>query len=133
MPTKCFESTDELLDHLSAVHTAAQASTAEPEHRALLEQLTPGAYFICRPEYGPHGIRVYGRVFDIDHDSTLTDPEEIEDDRRAIASTRENGYLFCKAFSVMCEDGELGDIHVSRIELLLTEEEFESARAGGWR
>ena len=49
---------------------------------------------------------------------------------------REQGlenYRFTKCYSVACPEGELGDIHVSTIEAILTEEEFRDAHQRGWQ
>lgn len=42
-------------------------------------------------------------------------------------------YRLCRGYSVACPQGEMGDIHVSTIERLLTKAEFEEARKKGWR
>lgn len=41
-------------------------------------------------------------------------------------------YRFTRSYSVACVSGELGDIHVSTVEGLLTTEEFETAKSKGW-
>lgn len=41
-------------------------------------------------------------------------------------------YRFCRAYSVACPHGELGDIHISQIERRLDRREFEAMRARGW-
>ncbi len=41
-------------------------------------------------------------------------------------------YRFVKAYSVACPTGELGDIHVSDIERILSKDEFLEAQNRGW-
>lgn len=38
-----------------------------------------------------------------------------------------------KCYSVLCEDGESGSVHVSTMHLKLTKEEFERAKARDWQ
>ncbi len=42
-------------------------------------------------------------------------------------------YRLCRGYSIACPKGEMGDIHVSTIEALLTREEFVEAKRSGWR
>jgi hypothetical protein len=42
-----------------------------------------------------------------------------------------NGFCFCKAYSVCCPEGELGDAHLSAM-VPIEPEEFEGARERGW-
>lgn len=42
-------------------------------------------------------------------------------------------YRFCRCFSEVCPEGELGDVHVSTILRKLSREAFEQAREKGWR
>ena len=44
-----------------------------------------------------------------------------------------NGYRFVKAYSIACPKGELGDIHISTIEKILSNAEFEDARKRDWK
>lgn len=41
-------------------------------------------------------------------------------------------FRFCKCFSVACPEGELGDVHVSEIDMLITEETFLKYKEKGW-
>ena len=41
-------------------------------------------------------------------------------------------YRFTRSYSVVCPDGEYGDIQVSTIKRKLTQEEFEEAKQRGW-
>jgi hypothetical protein len=42
-------------------------------------------------------------------------------------------YRLCRAYSMACPQGEMGDIHVSSIEALISQEKFSEAREKGWR
>lgn len=42
-------------------------------------------------------------------------------------------YRLVRAYSIACPDGEMGDVHVSSISEVITKEEFERARANGWK
>ena len=75
-----------------------------------------GEYFIRKTNLG---FDIYGQI--------LKDPEEL---RRG--EYTEN-YRFARCFSTACPAGELGDIHVSTIERILSKEEFDQAKRSGWR
>lgn len=75
-----------------------------------------------------HGFTIYHRILD-PSEGDFTDEEKAE----ILADYAGAGYYrFCKAYSTMCEYGDLGDVHVSVAERKITVEEFEEARAGGW-
>ncbi len=42
-------------------------------------------------------------------------------------------FRFCCCYSVACPDGELGDVHVALGEAALSREQFDEAKARGWR
>lgn len=58
---------------------------------------------------------------------------EDEEETECIKDALENGYVFTKCYSTVCPRGELGDTHITRIELLLSDELFNTARTNGWR
>ena len=107
------ESFDNLDDMLEAMKERMdEADKRIQPWQALIQ---PGEYFM-RP--GPPGIAIYGEV--------LKDPEDLHRDEYT------ENYRFCKAYSVACPDGELGDVHVSTIDRILSKEEFEAAKRKGW-
>jgi hypothetical protein len=55
------------------------------------------------------------------------------EDREHLAEPHMANKRLAKCYSVMCEDGESGSIHISTMHLKLTKEEFEEARARGWK
>ncbi|MDO8508561.1 MAG: hypothetical protein Q7S27_02650 [Nanoarchaeota archaeon] len=77
-------------------------------------EIRPGEYFVRRSGLG---FNIYGEI--------VPDEEPRENHLRH--------YRFCRGYSIACMEGELGDIHVSTIEALLTKEEFEGAKQRGWR
>ena len=109
MAIESFESFDEMWQYLQEEKEIAYAQVQpwQTEVRA-------GDYFqkTCSQEF-----LIFGIVFS-------------EDEPRA--EGLEN-YRFSKCYSIACVDGELGDIHVSTIERLLTEGEFLDAHRRGWR
>ena len=78
--------------------------------------IRPGEYFMRQ---GPPGITIYGEM--------LKDPKELKRDEYT------ENYRFCRAYSVACSEGELGDVHVSTIERIISPEEFQTAKRRGWR
>jgi len=72
---------------------------------------------------------IYGELLDPTADCA---PDEIEEVINLYAQRHMKHYRFGRHYSVCCEDGELGDVHVSSIAALLSREAFESARALGW-
>ena len=41
-------------------------------------------------------------------------------------------FRFCRCYSVACQEGEVGDVHVSTILCVISREVFELARLHGW-
>ena len=74
----------------------------------------PGDYF---RRYSSHGFYIYGEVL-----------EEEEPREPGLEN-----YRLCRAYSLACVSGEMGDIHVSIVEKILTKEEFEEAIRRGWK
>jgi len=42
-------------------------------------------------------------------------------------------YRFCRCFSVACQEGEVGDVHVSAVLCLVSRAFFEAMRQEGWQ
>ncbi len=51
---------------------------------------------------------------------------------RCLEDQGPNGEIIARCYSKLCPDGESGCIATSSIVAVISEEEFESARAGGW-
>ena len=74
--------------------------------------IKPGDYYTQATEWG---FPIYGQV--------LPDEEQRESHVRH--------YRLCNANSIACLDGEMGEVHVSVIERLLSESEFTDAKGRG--
>lgn len=51
---------------------------------------------------------------------------------KALRASRERGYIFGQAYSIVCPDGELGSTHVSQM-WPISKEAFEEARTLNWK
>lgn len=58
--------------------------------------------------------------------------QEYEYERRSTEESVRRGYYFGTWYSVMCPDGEMGDAHVSTLNMVISREQFDAARAAGW-
>jgi len=76
--------------------------------------IKPGEYF---QRYNQLGFTIYGEILQ-------------EEEKRP---NHLKHYRLCRAYSVACPQGEMGDIHVSTIDALLSRELFDTARQRGWR
>ena len=103
-----FDSFDEMMERMRRDQEAADARVV-PWQAAL----KPGDYF--RKPSG-YDFSIYGEI--------LPDEQSREKELQH--------YRFCKAYSIACPQGEMGDVHVSTIERLLTRTEFEDARQRNW-
>ena len=71
----------------------------------------PGDRFVS---VSPEGLVIFGQVLE------------------GYAEERLQHYRFCRCYSVVCPEGELGDVHVSTIGGFITAEQFDEAREKGW-
>jgi hypothetical protein len=46
---------------------------------------------------------------------------------------RPQHYRFCRCFSVVCPEGELGDVHVSTVRCIMSRGLFERLKEQGWQ
>jgi len=109
MAIEGFDSFEEMMRHLRRDMDTADARVA-----AWQVAIKTGDYFRKPTNYG---FQIYGEVLSEDE-------------------PRESGlehYRFCHCYSVACPTGEMGDIHVSTIERLLTKLEFDEARRRNWQ
>ena len=108
MPIEEFDDLEDLFEQMRRNQQAADSKVEDWQR-----QIKPRDYF---RRYSPHGFYIYGEVLDE-------------------AESREPGlenYRLIRGYSLACHNGEMGDIHVSTVEKILTEEEFEEARRRGW-
>lgn len=74
-----------------------------------------GDYFV---QATPYGFLIFGQV--------------LESDNEFYKSEEGKNYRFCKCYSVACPEGELGDVHVSVIGLVIEEQVFNRFKDKGW-
>ena len=104
-----FDNLDDLFDEMEE-----QGRAADTRVKDWQAKIKAGDYFVRRSGLG---FSIYGEI--------------LEEEER-----REKGlehYRLCRGYSVACRDGEMGDIHVSQIDALLSKEEFQEAKRRGWK
>ncbi len=106
-----FEAFDSLEDMMARLNE--QIERADAHVQPWQAKIKPGDYFRRSSGYG---FDIYGEVL----------PEEEPREPRL------RHYRFCQCYSVACPEGEMGDVHVSTIETLLTKSEFSTAQEQGW-
>jgi len=107
MKVEFFDTAEEAEQRLTEAMTAADARVI-----AWQAAVTPGDFFMA--ESG-EGFAVFGQVLE------------------GYKEKRLRHYRFCRCFSEVCPEGELGDVHVSTLVCVLTREAFERVREQGWR
>ncbi len=108
MEFEAFDSFEEMMARLNE-----QILRADAEVENWQARIKPGDYFRRSSGYG---FDIYGEVLQEE------EPREL----------RLRPYRFCNCYSVACPEGEMGDVHVSTIEVLLSKAEFEEAQEQGW-
>ena len=94
-----YDSAEEMLDALTEAMEAADSKVQEWQAK-----IKEGDCFWQETEYG---FPIYGEVLEDDYEGDL------------------QHYRFCKCYSEACQEGELGDVHVSSVSGILSREEFE--------
>lgn len=124
---KTFGSFEEMLEDL---HKNREAADARVGVEAL--QYKPGGYYLRYID--TLQVFVYGEIYDpVEEDKKLgAEEEELEYLRGVYAQEHMQHYRATRSYSVMCEEGEHGDVHVSTMMMPLTKEEFERAKKLGW-
>ena len=127
MEFKQYDSFEQMLEDLNANREAADARVG-PE----ANQYKPGGYYLRY--LASYSVFIYGEIYDpIEEDRKLgASEEELEYLRGVYAQPHMQNYRATRSYSVMCEEGEHGDVHVSTMLMPLTKEEFERARELGW-
>ena len=108
MEIESFDDLDELFRWMERDRHAADARV-QPWQAVLMA----GNYY---QQETPYGFLIYGEI--------LADPEPREHALRH--------YRFCRAYSLACPRGELGNVHVSVITRRLEKTAFDAARGRGW-
>ena len=107
MEFSAFGDLDEMFRQMREDQQAADGSVRDWQ-----ASVKPGDY-VARS--GP-GFMIYSQILD--------DPEPRD------ASLAH--YRFTRSYSLACPSGELGDLHVSTIEKIITADDFKAARERGW-
>jgi hypothetical protein len=94
---RSFGSFDEMMDAMQKDHEQASANI-----QGWQRNLIPGDCFVRRA----YGIDIWGKVI-------AQDDADLDAD-----------YRFCFCFSVACQSGEFGDVHISTVVERKTEQEF---------
>lgn len=115
-----YSSEEEMFAAIEAARDAANAA-AKPWQLAIKT-----GDFVLRYE---QGMFVFGEILD----PTLNaDEEELEYTRELYAQPHMVGYRFSRCFSILCPEGELGDLHVCTVICVLTRDQFEKAKEAEW-
>lgn len=129
MEFRSYSSIDEMLDSMRKDQEAAEGRNAPWQYA-----LKPGDLFVR----SAGGVAIYCEVLDpaLPVDKGQHSQEDLDELKESAAWYNEphmKAFRFCRAFSVYCPRGELGDVHVSTASAKITPEHFESAKARGWR
>ncbi len=107
MSIHSFDNLDDMFEQMRKDQEAADSGVQRWQ-----ATIKPGDY-VARS--GP-GFLIYSEI--------LADPEPRE-------AGLEN-YRFTRSYSVFCPTGELGDIHVSTVERVLSEKQFQQVKERSW-
>ena len=107
MKVEFFDSLEQAAERLQQAMQAADARV-----RPWQAALAPGECFIA--DGGEEDLLVFGEVLE------------------GYAEARLQHYRFCRCYSVVCPEGELGDVHVSTVLCRISRQFFEQMRAAGW-
>jgi len=124
MTVKSFETADEMFEHLE--------QEADKAKEAFEKQGSPvlavGTKYRKISEYG---LVIYGEVLDEMKigfpDGEPTEDEELAEywfEKKSILESRARGYIFIRAYSEVCQQGEMGTTHVTGLKVI-SDAEFE--------
>lgn len=122
-----FGSLEEALDHLSLCQKQADRRV-DP-----FLELKAGDFFVRIAGE----IVIYGEVLDpalpaFPGKHSKRELAEIREEAQIYGQPHMRHYRFTRCFSPCCPDGELGDVHVSTVQALLSKEQFELAKKNHW-
>lgn len=133
MSFKSYASMDNMLEDLRKQRAVADALVRKDQI------LSPGDYYIHYAEEA--GLFVYGKILDPAAEtlagrelSELDEEEASEYDyvRTVYSEPHMKFYRFARAHSPICEEGELGDIHLCTVHRQLTEDQFRQFKEAQW-
>jgi hypothetical protein len=125
-----FRSVEEMLAAIENDRIEADGSVKDWQ-----SQLAPGDFFV---RVGPGGVAIYCEVLDpsLPTSEGPHDDEYLEELKEAASWYSEphmRNFRFCRAFSLYCEQGEMGDVHISTAAMKISKENFEAARSYKWK
>jgi hypothetical protein len=122
MHIQTFDTDEEMFKAMDDARQAADSRVLSWQSK-----VKPGDYYLrFLPD---EGLIVYGEIKDRLEGA---EPDELEYLKELDSQPHMRNYRFGRHYSAACEDGELGDVHVSSIGMLLTRKEFERAREKHW-
>lgn len=113
MITNSFESVGDLFDQIQKDRQAA-----DDRVELWQEKIQVGDFFVRLANCMGTPIMVFGEVVE----------SQYEEDRESYARPHMKHFRLTKSFSVLCSEGEFGDVHVSTIDSVITKGMFEAAR-----
>jgi hypothetical protein len=108
MEYQAFDSLDDMFSEMER-----QRGIADGQVQPYQAAAKPGDFYRQNTELG---FPIYGKI--------LRDPEPRPE--------RLKHYRFVQAYSVACPEGEMGDVHVSQIDEIISPAVFQVAREMGW-
>lgn len=130
MTVQAFDSFSDALVVLAANEKAADEAATETQ-----KAVTIGDYFM---RHCPDAdVVVYGEILDpslpaAPYDKGLSE-EDLEEIRREGEDYASRPYIrFCRCFSILEPEGELGSVHVVTMDLVISRDLFEAAKALDW-
>ena len=117
MEIQFFDSTEEMLDAIREARQVADGRVLPWQDR-----IKPGDLFARVEMFGAELLTIYGEIIESPY----------EQDREIFAQPHMKHYRLSKCFSVACPEGEMGEVHVASIQILIDRETFELARLAGW-
>jgi hypothetical protein len=118
---------DSFEDMMEAEQRAREAADARV--RPAQAGMKPGQYFI-NFRYGLE-LPIFGEILDITR--LGVDQEEQDYIDESYAQPHMKFYRPSKCYSVVCPEGEIGDVHLSEIDAIIDQELFAFYRENGWR
>lgn len=110
MEFESFDTFDEMLAAIDKARVAADSRVLPWQ-----SEIKPGDYFV---QGTPYGFLIFGQV--------------LEADDAFYKSDEGKHYRLCQCYSVACPEGEMGDVHVSVIGMVINETVFKRFEAKGW-
>lgn len=119
-----YDSFEDMMEDLGRAMKEADARV-----RRTQAGIRPGQYFI-NFRYGAE-LPIFGEILDIKR--LGYDKEEQDCIDRQYAEPHMRFYRPSKCYSLACEWGEIGDVHLSEVSAIIDKELFEYYQENGWR